>query len=220
VVRLQTHLASSALPLSPTNSASAAEWDRRYRATETVWSLIPNQTLVDELSDSRPERVVDLAGGEGRNALFFAGRGSAVENVEFSQVALEKFQARAAQAGLSHLTHSTLSDAQTANFSLDPDLVITCYLQLPWEQLRQSLDNALSQLSQGELFGIWHARRNLTDGYGGPQNAEVLPTPEQLKQWLASHKLAGRVWEVERTVTNDEGAFVAIDVVMRAQVGH
>ena len=174
--------------------------------------------MVSELSDLRPKHVVDLAGGEGRNALWFASRGIVSENVEFSSVALEKFLARAENAGVREYVVATHADARTAEFSQTPDLLLVCYLQLPFSDLAAALDNSLSQMKQGEIFGIWHARRNLTEGYGGPPRAELLPTPEELSQWAADRGLDHKVWEVERMISTPEGDFVAIDVILRAKL--
>ena len=50
------------------------EWDERYRASELVWSSTPNQFVVEYLGDVPAGAMLDLAGGEGRNALWFAER--------------------------------------------------------------------------------------------------------------------------------------------------
>ena len=65
-------------------------WDERYAATELVWSAEPNQFVAAECADLAPGRAVDLAAGEGRNAIWLAGRGWAVTAVDFSSVALER----------------------------------------------------------------------------------------------------------------------------------
>ena len=50
----------------------AKAWDARYAATELVWSLTPNQFVAAELADLPPGRALDLAAGEGRNAIWLA----------------------------------------------------------------------------------------------------------------------------------------------------
>ena len=150
------------LQLSQTNfSQTSADWDARYLASQSVWSLEPNQFVVSDLSELPVGQMVDIAGGEGRNALWFAGRGWQVENVEFSKVALQKFQERADQAGLTVISNH--SDARTAIFSLKPDLAVIAYLQLPWGELEQALDNALRQISSGVIYGVWHDAKYLAD---------------------------------------------------------
>src|SRR5256885_15414769 len=50
-------------------------WDQRYAAADLVWSAGPNRFVAEELTDRPPGRVLDLASGEGRNALWLAARG-------------------------------------------------------------------------------------------------------------------------------------------------
>jgi SAM-dependent methyltransferase len=193
-------------------SLTAADWDARYLASQSVWSLEPNQFVVAELESLEPGYMVDLAGGEGRNALWFAKRGWQVENVEFSGVALKKFEERALEQGLAVKSHQ--ADARIARFAQSPDLVVVAYLQLPWADLKLALDNALDQQEQGVIFGVWHARENLREGFGGPQSIAVLPSVEQLEDWLCSHGLQGRVELRRRDVVTEAGVKVAIDVTL------
>lgn len=176
--------------------------------------------MVREFADDIPRAVVDLAGGEGRNALWFAAQGAQVENVEFSAVALEKFRQRAQAAELLGQITANLADAKTAEYQLVPQLLLICYLQLSPDELALALDNALRQLPAGaEIFGVWHSARNLTEGFGGPQNPQLLPTPDQLNGWIERNSLVGQVWEEEREVSTPEGTFTAIDVLLRAKRG-
>src|SRR6476659_1362369 len=68
----------------------ARQWDQRYADTQLVWSVTPNQFVAAERADLPPGRAVDLAAGEGRNAIWLASRGWEVTAVDFSQVALDK----------------------------------------------------------------------------------------------------------------------------------
>ena len=206
-----------ALQLSQTNfTQTPADWDARYLAAQSVWSLEPNQFVVEDLGELSPGVMVDIAGGEGRNALWFAQRGWQVENVEFSSVALEKFLQRAQDQKLQ--VHANHSDARTAAFILKPSLAVIAYLQLPFAQLALALDNALSQMSHGVLYGVWHARENLNEGYGGPQAAEVLPSVAELNQWLATNQLEGEVKLRRREVSTEAGNRIAIDVTLLASL--
>jgi len=162
--------------------------------------------------------MADVAGGEGRNALWFASRGWQVENVEFSKVALEKFVDRAKKAGLTQLVTSNLADATSAKLLTEPTLSVMAYLQLPWVDLEKALDNLLVQQSSGVIFGVWHGARNLADGYGGPQSAAMLVSEAQLNDWAEKHGLTVKVRERLRTVKTDAGDRQAIDVTLFAQL--
>lgn len=175
--------------------------------------------MVEQLNEFPQGKMIDLAGGEGRNALWFAKRGFEVENVEISKVALEKFELRAKREQVLDRCHSTHGSALDAKFSLNADLLVVAYLQIPIDQLLVALDNAVSQLNDGAMvFGIWHAKRNLTEGFGGPQDPDALPAPEQLLDWASNNLQEVDVFEVERTVEADGVTRTAIDVILRGRV--
>ncbi len=71
----------------------ARAWDERYTAAALVWSSTPNQFVAAELAGVTPGLAVDLAAGEGRNALWLAERGWQVTAVDFSLVGLDKGRA-------------------------------------------------------------------------------------------------------------------------------
>ena len=45
------------------------DWDQRYRQKDFVWSVEPNRFLAAEVEGLQPGRALDLAAGEGRNAI-------------------------------------------------------------------------------------------------------------------------------------------------------
>ena len=76
------------------------DWDRRYAEPHLVWSAEPNRFLVEELAGLPPGPALDLACGEGRNAIWLARRGWEVAGVDFSGVAIDKAGRMAAEAGV------------------------------------------------------------------------------------------------------------------------
>jgi SAM-dependent methyltransferase len=197
----------------------ATSWDERYSTSELVWSAGPNASVVEQVSGLTPARALDLAGGEGRNAVWLAEQGWDVELVEFSAVAIEKAAAIAHHRGVPLRT--TLADVTDAP-ELDPaDLVLVCYLQLPTEPLAAALRHAAGLVaSGGTLLVIAHERDNLTQGYGGPPDAAYLPTVADVLAAIdgvgLSVEHAGRI---EREVATDDGPRMAIDLLVRARRG-
>ncbi len=129
----------------------AEAWDERYAASELVWSAEPNRFVAEELADLPPGRAVDLAAGEGRNAIWLARRGWQVTAVDFSAVALEK---GARLAGVS--TGSTavdvewvVADATTWRADEPLDLAVIAYLQVPAAARRAANRNAVESLRAG-----------------------------------------------------------------------
>jgi SAM-dependent methyltransferase len=146
------------------------DWDARYAAAELVWSAEPNRFLVSETSDLAPGRALDLACGEGRNAIWLAERGWQVTAVDFSAVALEKGRARNAEVDFRVEDVLAYEPEREAY-----DLVLVFYLHLPWAELEPVLRRAAAAVAPGGTFLlVGHDLRNLSDGHGGPQYASAL----------------------------------------------
>lgn len=162
----------------------ASTWDERYAAAEMVWSATPNQFVEAELIDLPPGRALDLAAGEGRNALWLAERGWQVTAVDFSQVGLDKGRSLQAAhpAGQEMHIDWVCADALTWRPSApDFTLALLAYLQLPSEQRHAVVRNAFTTLQVGGMFLlVAHDSSNLLEGTGGPQDAGVLYTAEDV----------------------------------------
>ena len=68
----------------------AADWNARYDTSELIWKGEPNQFLPPEVAGLTPGRALDLACGEGRNAVWLATQGWEVTGVDFAGVGLAK----------------------------------------------------------------------------------------------------------------------------------
>jgi SAM-dependent methyltransferase len=197
----------------------ASGWDERYRSADLVWGAEPNRFVAEAFGAREPAgRALDLACGEGRNAIWLAQRGWQVTAVDFSEVAIERARKLAAEAGAS--VEWVHGDA--AAWEADPGafaLVVVSYLQVPAAERRAVLARAAAALAPGgELFMIGHARRNLAEGVGGPQHPAVLWDPDELAAELrdAGFEVA-RCEEVLRPVEVEGEAREAIDVLVEAR---
>jgi SAM-dependent methyltransferase len=155
----------------------ANAWDERYAASELVWSAGPNRFVAEELADLPPGTAVDLAAGEGRNAIWLARRGWSVTAVDFSQVALDKGRTLAGDTALEWVC----ADATTWRPPQPVDLTVVAYLQLPADQRRAAVRGAVESLApRGTFLLVAHDSTNLTEGTGGPQDPAVLMTAEDV----------------------------------------
>jgi hypothetical protein len=50
----------------------SATWDERYRGSELLWARIRNRFLIVETPNSDPGTALELACGDGRNAMWLA----------------------------------------------------------------------------------------------------------------------------------------------------
>lgn len=194
----------------------AADWDLRYTEKEWLWSAEPNIFLVDEVGTLPPGRALDLACGEGRNAVWLAERGWNVTAVDFSKVALERAGELAKHRGVEvELVHADVTGYEPEEGEFD--LVVLMYLHLPPEARIGVWQRAARAVAPGGvLVLVGHDRENLTAGYGGPQSEEVLYTAEEVVAWLEDLTVvsAGRV---SRAVETDGEIRLALDCLVRAE---
>ncbi len=199
---------------------SAHDWDERYRTSELIWKAGPNQWVRQYTQDLSPGTALDLASGEGRNAVWLADRGWRVTAVDFSAVAMEKAKKLASQHGerTADRIHWAIEDVLSYAPSAEYDLVLVIYLQIPAEQRTTVLQRAAVAVSAGgRLLVVGHHTDNLTHGVGGPPNPEILYTEDDVLADLAEFpNLVSRTAQrVERVI--DGQPRPALDVVVEAQ---
>lgn len=189
----------------------AEAWDERYRAADRLWSATPNIFVADRLADREPGVGLDLASGEGRNAIWLAEKGWDMTAVDFSSVALDR--GRAISDQVEFIEADVLSWEPDRKF----DLVLIAYLQIEAEPLSDLIFRARDWLEEGgELFLVGHDISNLDEGVGGPQAAELLWDLDLMLEWLGDLRLVeGGV--VERPVEVDGDVRHALDTLIRAQ---
>jgi SAM-dependent methyltransferase len=198
--------------------SDAASWDERYRGAEFVWSTHPNRFLPPAVEGLTPGRALDVACGEGRNAVWLATQGWNATGVDFSAAGLEK-AARLAETN-SVTVEWIRADVTSWQSAQCFDLVVVFYLQVPEAQRRAALGSAARALApRGTLLVVAHDLTNLTDGIGGPQDPAVLYTPDDVRGDLDGSEVRDLVVEraerIERPVVTDTGTVTAIDCLVR-----
>lgn len=159
----------------------ADSWDARYAASELVWSREPNAFVAAECADLSPGRAVDLAAGEGRNAIWLASLGWQVWAVDYAQVALDKGRRLADATALEGRVEWVCADATTWRAPEPVDLVVIAYFQVPAADRRTSVRSAFESLAPGgTLVLVAHDSTNLTEGTGGPQDPTVLMSADDV----------------------------------------
>jgi SAM-dependent methyltransferase len=190
------------------------DWNRKYTEKDLLWSWNPNRFLVVEAGGLTPGRALDLACGEGRNAIWLAERGWHVTAVDFSEVAIAKARERAARDGV----EVDLVCLDLLEYEPEPrayDLVLVLYLQLAAEERRIVLSRAADALAPGGTFLlVGHDLLNLTEGAGGPSDPDVLYTPDDIVAALPGLAIE----KAERVFRDIEDADrPAIDALVRAR---
>lgn len=193
-------------------------WNARYRADECVWSAEPNRFLREETADLPPGRALDLACGEGRNAIWLAALGWRVTAVDFSDVGLDKAERLAAARGLAGIDWILADLDRYRPEARAFDLVIVLYLHLPWPRMDAVLRRAAEAVAPGGTFLlVGHDLANLADGHGGPRSPDVLYTAEQVVAALPGLRVVEAARRQRPVDRSDGTTAIAIDALVRAE---
>lgn len=179
-------------------SMDAHFWNDRYSAAGYVYGTAPNE-FVAEIADRIPAGpVLCLAEGEGRNAVFLAGRGHQVTAVDQSGIGLAKARQLAAKAGCEIQT----VEADLATFCIAPETwagIVTTFGHLPPALRRQVYAAAARGLVEGGVFALEaYTPAQLRFDTGGPRDVDLLMTAKALRD-----ELSGLDFEILRELERD-----------------
>lgn len=195
----------------------AEAWNERYRQKDLVWTAEPNRFVVEAVSGLEPGTALDLAAGEGRNAVWLALQGWEVTAVDFSDVAVGKARDLAARSGVSGIDVRVEDLLVWSPPERAFDLVILVYLQIPSPGRERAWRSAAGAVAPGgRLVVVGHDSDNLERGYGGPQHPDALYTAADVLATLDERFEVERAEQVIRVVENETGRHEAIDNIVVA----
>jgi len=180
-------------------------WDERYAGTEYFYGSEPNDFLAAEAHRiSAGGRVLCLAEGEGRNAVFLATKGFDVTGVDGSAVGLEK----AHQLARNHGVEITTTVADLRDYDLGEgawDGIVSIWCHVP-PDLRGDLHARVARALKpgGVLILEAYHPRQLEYKTGGPPVPELMMTVEQLREELSALDLVV-AQEIDRDVHEGRG---------------
>lgn len=179
-------------------------WDERYGRPEYVYGTEPNDFLRAEAGRIPRGRVLCLAEGEGRNAVYLAGLGHNVTAVDLSIEGLKKAERLARERGVT----ITVEQADLTTYVPKPaayEGIVTIFGHLPAAARKRLYGMIASSLVPGGVFIIEVYRpEQIAFGTGGPNDPTMMPTLGQLREELVGLDLVVAN-EVEREI--HEGIF-------------
>ena len=174
-------------------------WDRRYAAEVYAFGTEPNDFLVEVAPLIPPGPVLCLAEGEGRNAVWLAGRGHEVTAVDASTVGIAKAEALARARGVKIATVA----ADLSDYRIEPGFwagIVAIFAHLP-PTLRRAVHRGVAAgLAPGGVFVLEaFTPAQVAYGTGGPSQPELLYQLVDLRDDLAGLEIiVGR--ELEREI--------------------
>lgn len=194
-------------------------WDERYSTDEFVYGTTANEFLVSAIDWLPKGRVLCVAEGEGRNAVYLAQAGCEVVAVDASRVGLDKAARLARERGV----HIETVVADLADFVIQPhswDAVVSIFCHLE-PQLRKALHRrVVAGLRPGGVLVLEAYRpEQIRYATGGPATADMMPSLVELKDELEGLEFEHAV-EIVRNVSEGKyhtgkGAVVQVLAVKR-----
>jgi SAM-dependent methyltransferase len=149
-------------------------WDQRYGEPGFAYGTAPNAFLVEQTARVPAGRVLCLAEGEGRNAVFLATRGYHVHAIDQSPVGLRKATELARNAGVKIATQ--VGDLGEIKLEAGEwNGIVSIFAHMP-AVLRKSLHaKVVAALAPGGVFVLEaYTRRQLEiGGIGGPNEQQL-----------------------------------------------
>jgi SAM-dependent methyltransferase len=168
-------------------------WDTRFGVEEYAYGTEPNDSLVEMLSiiESRglipsEARVLSLAEGEGRNAIYLGKQGYSVNAMDFSPAGIAKLQSNIAALGLADKVTTEVADLREYDFlKAEPagwDIIICIFAILPSDLKKICADQIRSSLKPGGYYiQVSYHPDNIGRGTGGPQIPDLCTTKEMIQ---------------------------------------
>ena len=175
------------------------DWDARYAETGWAFGTEPNDFLREQ-ADVLPAhgRVLCLAEGEGRNAVWLAERGHRVTGVDTAAVGLAKAHALAATRGVT--IETVVADLATFDLGHEAwDAIVSIFAHVPADVRRRvhaAIPHALRP--HGVLLLEAYRPEQLQQGTGGPPDDARMLNLARLRD-----ELVGLDEVLAREVTRD-----------------
>ena len=155
---------------------SQSHWEDRYAQPERVWSGKVNHWLRQTAAGMTPGTALDLACGEGGDAVWLASQGWRVTAVDFAAAALQRGARAAEAAGVADRIEWVQADLASG---WDPgrtfDLVTMHFLHTPDRAVRATALHTAWAAARGTMLIVAHDPANLVEGTaGGPTDPAVL----------------------------------------------
>lgn len=160
-------------------------WDERYNTDEFVYGTRPNDFLASVSGHLPRGRILCLAEGEGRNAVYLAKLGHQVLAVDQSAVGLAKAERLAVAGGVRIETRVV----DLAHFDFEParwDAVVSIFAHVPSDLRKKLHRGVVAGLRPGGLFVLEaYTAAQLELKTGGPPDADKMMSLASLREELA-----------------------------------
>jgi SAM-dependent methyltransferase len=169
------------------SNAGKNMWNERYSKPGFAYGKEPNDFLVLEFKKIPRGKVLCLAEGEGRNAVFLAQQGYQVTAVDQSSVGLEKVRILAREKGVE--VRTVIADLQDFEIKKDAwDGIVSIFAHVPSTIRKRIHIQAVDGLKSGGVFILeaFTIEQLDMDSVGGPpaSQSDLFMSLVELRQEL------------------------------------
>lgn len=181
-------------------------WNERYSAPGYLFGVEPALFLQRERARLAPGlKALAVADGEGRNSVFMAAQGLAVDAFDASEVGVDKAKALAAERGVDVAFH--LAGIEDWPWTPETyDLVVAIFIQFAAPAERGPLfENMKRTLKPGGTLLLHGYRpKQIEYGTGGPPHAENMYTEDLLREAFGDFEIE-RLESYDREIEEGSG---------------
>lgn len=184
-----------------------ADWNERFKSDNYVYGTEPNVFLKDIQSAVLTSgKVLSIAEGEGRNAVFLAKQGLEVTAWDYADTGLQKVKKLADEQGVRVDTEWV--DLAQAEWQQDLwDGIVCIYGHFPKAVREATLSGVKTAVKPGGYFvAEVYSPYQIPYGSGGPKNPDFLYQPEEFLEafsdWRIVHFFMGEVTRHEGDLHN------------------
>lgn len=176
-------------------------WHERFSAEEYVYGKEPNAFVVEAAKDLPKGKVLCIAEGEGRNAVYLSSLGHDVTAWDYAQAGLDKTQQLANEKGVT--VETELHDLADVEWKSEQwDAIVHIFGHLPPDVMERTMAGVQQSLKVGGFYvSELYTKEQLRYGTGGPRDAAMLADPANILQkfngYFIKHFYVGEVTREE-----------------------
>ena len=159
-------------------------WDKKYETEAYIFGKEPVEFLGEHIDLLPRGKALDIAMGEGRNAVFLAKNGFTVDGCDISEIAIKKALDLAKENNVK--VRAFVADLETYKLPQNTYDVIVCFYYLQRDLVPQ-MKEALKP--GGMIIYETYTIENRERGFEGPKNKDYLLKPNELLDLFKDFKI-------------------------------
>jgi hypothetical protein len=168
-----------------TNKFDSEFWDKKFSVEEYIYGTEPNKFFKEVLNKLSPGKILLLGEGEGRNAVYAAGKDWEVDAIDYSSVAREKAIDLAKRSGVT-INYEVVQIEKFFPKSYYYNAAALIFFHLNSTKRKELHDKIIDAVAQsGFVILEVYEKDQLGKTSGGPQNYDMLYSIDEIKNDFA-----------------------------------